>query len=71
MPKLFQKLSICLLSGLLLFAAGNCTLLGLAEEEDDDTDLLNLLALFFIANQSAGCQNTSGLVICIPPGLRQ
>jgi hypothetical protein len=71
MSKLWQKLTIFLVSGWLLFAAGNCTFLGLAEEEDDNSDLLNLLALFFIANQNQGCRNSSGLVICIPPGLRQ
>ncbi|MCR9145033.1 MAG: hypothetical protein NXI24_22535 [bacterium] len=71
MAKIWRKLTILFLSGALLLGASNCALLGLEEEEDDNTGLLSLLALFVIANQNQGCQNTSGLVICIPPGLRQ
>ena len=68
---LLHKLSIGLLSAVLLLGAGNCAWLGLGEDEDDDNDLLSLLALFWVANSSSGCQNQSGLVICIPPGVRQ
>ncbi len=71
MSHFLKKLVLLVLAGWLVLAAGNCALLGLEDEDDDNTDLLNLLALFVIANQNQGCQNTSGLVICIPPGLRR
>ena len=41
------------------------------KQKDKDKDLLLLLGLgaIIINNNNNTCQNTSGLVICIPPGI--
>lgn len=55
---------VLLFSAVLAF--GSCSLFETADE--DQTGLFVLLAAALTS--SSGCQNNSGLVICIPPGLR-
>ena len=59
-----------------LVLAGACSLLGLKSSKDNDKRRQTLLLLLLAslapkASGSSGCQNQSGLVICIPPGVRQ
>jgi hypothetical protein len=61
---------LALCSVTLLLTIGGCKYLGLGESDDnDDLNLLLLLYGWAVLNQNT-CQNQSGLVICIPPGLR-
>ncbi|MCB1174866.1 MAG: hypothetical protein KDK39_14945 [Leptospiraceae bacterium] len=64
-PHFWRAALIVSLSALLGFAS--CSLF--EAKEEDNTGLLLLLAAAL--NQSSNtCKNESGLVICIPPGLR-
>ena len=71
MQSLLRKFLVLLFSAIMILGLPNCSLLGLDEEEDDNQNLAALLLLAWAANLNSGCQNNSGLVICIPPGLRQ
>ncbi|MBX7058781.1 MAG: hypothetical protein K1X75_12010 [Leptospirales bacterium] len=62
--RFLRNLVVAVLAALLSFGA--CSLF--QKEEDDNTSLLLLLGAYLLSQ--AQCQNQSGLVICIPPGLR-
>lgn len=69
---LLRNLTLLLLAGTLAFGGLNCGLFGIGEEKDDDTaNLLTLFGLWAIANSASSCEDNSGLVICIPPGVRR
>lgn len=63
--KILRAVLIISFSAMLAF--GGCSLF--QKEEEDNTGLLLLLGAIAIANANQ-CQNQSGLVICIPAGLR-
>ncbi len=66
---LFRKFKWAAL--VLLLLVTGCSVLDKLRGKKDDNDNMALLLLAAVLGQSGGCQNQSGLVICIPPGLRQ
>ena len=66
----FRGISLLLLSAVLAFTGCNIIDDLTGKKEKDDNTLLLLLAAAVLGT-NPGCQNQSGLVICIPPGLRQ
>lgn len=66
---IIRSIVVVVLSATLAF--GGCSIIDdlTGKQERDDLPLLLLAAAVLGVN--TGCKNGSGLVICIPPGLRQ
>lgn len=67
--RIVKGFTILFLAALLSF--GGCSVWDQLTGQEDDNNNGILLVLAALAARSSGCQNNSGLVICIPPGLRQ
>ena len=65
-----RKTWILLLTLVLAGLMAGCALLGLEKEEDDNTGLL-LLLLGLTRTSACTCSNSSGMVVCVAPGLAQ
>ncbi|MCB1325304.1 MAG: hypothetical protein H7A21_07510 [Spirochaetales bacterium] len=65
-----RKTWITILTLILAGLMAGCALLGLEKEEDDNTGLL-LLLLGLSNTASCTCSNSSGMVVCVAPGLAQ
>ncbi len=66
---LIRGLTVMFLSLTLTFGACN-VIDSISGGNDDDNNLLLLAAAAAAVSQASTCNNTTGLVICIPPGLR-
>ncbi len=69
--RIIRSFAILLLSAAMAFSGCNMVNQLLGKDDKDDNTALWLLAAAALLGGSSGCQNQSGLVICIPPGLRQ
>lgn len=66
---LIRKSTWALIAAIALITS--CNALDKLRGKKDDDNNIALLLLAAVLGQGQACQNQSGLVICIPPGLRQ